>query len=70
MARAARNMSYQMMLPNYGVVDVVAEISGADLIGQGLASPLTSYKVIYALPMMSIKPDKGAIDSRARHLRR
>ena len=30
-----------------------------DLLGLGLVAPLTSYKVIYTLPMLSIKEDKG-----------
>lgn len=30
-----------------------------DLLGAGLSAPMTSYKVIYALPMLTIKEDKG-----------
>lgn len=30
-----------------------------DLLGCALSAPLTSYKTIYALPMLTIKEDKG-----------
>ena len=29
------------------------------MLGLALSAPLTSYKVIYTLPMLSIKEDKG-----------
>lgn len=57
--RAARNMSYQGFTKDNGVVPVVKELMGEDLLGAALAAPLTSYKVIYALPMLTIKEDKG-----------
>lgn len=34
-------------------------MTGSDLFGVGLSSPLTLHKVIYALPMLSVKEDKG-----------
>ncbi|XP_075065776.1 leucine--tRNA ligase, cytoplasmic [Mixophyes fleayi] len=57
--RAARNMSYQGFTKDNGVVPVVKELMGEDLLGAALSAPLTSYKVIYALPMFTIKEDKG-----------
>ena len=57
--RAARNMSYQRITPQNGVVDVVAELTGSDLLGLPLKSPLTSFETVYALPMLTIKEDKG-----------
>lgn len=30
-----------------------------DILGMALSAPLTSYKVIYTLPMLTIKDDKG-----------
>jgi leucyl-tRNA synthetase len=30
-----------------------------DILGCALSAPLTSYKTIYALPMLTIKEDKG-----------
>lgn len=57
--RAARNMSYQRITIRDGVVDVVAELIGSDLLGLPLKSPLTSYEVVYALPMLTIKEEKG-----------
>uniref|UniRef100_A0AAQ6IKG7 leucine--tRNA ligase n=1 Tax=Anabas testudineus TaxID=64144 RepID=A0AAQ6IKG7_ANATE len=33
--------------------------TGEDILGSALSAPLTSYKIIYALPMLTIKEDKG-----------
>ncbi|KAI4901262.1 hypothetical protein NFI96_033672, partial [Prochilodus magdalenae] len=57
--RSARNMSYQGFTKENGVVPVVMQIMGQDILGCGLSAPLTSYKTIYALPMLTIKEDKG-----------
>lgn len=56
--RAARNMSYQGFTGADGKIDILAEISGSELFGVGLNAPLTSNKLIYALPMLSVKEDK------------
>uniref|UniRef100_A0A8C4EB15 leucine--tRNA ligase n=1 Tax=Dicentrarchus labrax TaxID=13489 RepID=A0A8C4EB15_DICLA len=58
-SRSARNMSYQGFTKENGVVPVIMEILGQDILGCALSAPLTSYKVIYALPMLTIKEDKG-----------
>uniref|UniRef100_A0A3Q3GQR8 leucine--tRNA ligase n=1 Tax=Labrus bergylta TaxID=56723 RepID=A0A3Q3GQR8_9LABR len=58
-SRSARNMSYQGFTKENGVVPVVMEILGQDILGCALSAPLTSYKIIYALPMLTIKEDKG-----------
>ncbi|TDH05220.1 hypothetical protein EPR50_G00139610 [Perca flavescens] len=58
-SRSARNMSYQGFTKDNGVVSVVMEILGQDILGCALSAPLTSYKIIYALPMLTIKEDKG-----------
>ncbi|XP_004518566.1 leucine--tRNA ligase, cytoplasmic [Ceratitis capitata] len=57
--RAARNMSYQGFTAEEGKVVEIAELTGQDLLGTPLAAPMTSHKVIYTLPMLSIKEDKG-----------
>lgn len=57
--RAARNMSYQGFTKKDGEFEVLAEILGQDLLGTVLKSPFTSYPKIYALPMLTIKEDKG-----------
>ncbi|XP_043919958.1 leucine--tRNA ligase, cytoplasmic [Protopterus annectens] len=57
--RAARNMSYQGFTRENGVIPVIMELIGQDILGAGLNAPLTSYKIIYALPMLTIKEDKG-----------
>lgn len=57
--RAALNMSYQGFTPEVGKVTVLVHLQGQDIMGLALESPLTSYKVIYTLPMLTIKEDKG-----------
>ncbi|XP_047517549.1 leucine--tRNA ligase, cytoplasmic [Pieris napi] len=57
--RAARNMSYQGFTKDDGVVNVLKEIAGKDLLGVALKAPFTSYSKIYSLPMLTIKADKG-----------
>ncbi|XP_078481637.1 leucine--tRNA ligase, cytoplasmic [Ciona intestinalis] len=57
--RAARNMAYQEMTATQGKIDIVAELTGQDVMGLPLSAPLTCYQVIYTLPMLTIKEDKG-----------
>uniref|UniRef100_A0A1B6DI73 leucine--tRNA ligase n=1 Tax=Clastoptera arizonana TaxID=38151 RepID=A0A1B6DI73_9HEMI len=57
--RAARNMAYQGLTPEDGVLDVAMELTGQDIMGVGLKAPLTTHSIIYTLPMLSIKEDKG-----------
>ncbi|KAL1441111.1 hypothetical protein MTO96_008853 [Rhipicephalus appendiculatus] len=57
--RAALNMSYQGFTTDNGKVKVLLNLKGQDLIGLGLSSPLTCHKIIYTLPMLNIKEDKG-----------
>uniref|UniRef100_T1JCF2 leucine--tRNA ligase n=1 Tax=Strigamia maritima TaxID=126957 RepID=T1JCF2_STRMM len=55
--RAARNMEYQGFVSKN--LEIVAEFSGQDIMGIPLSAPLTSYDVVYTLPMLTIKEDKG-----------
>ncbi|KAB0798864.1 hypothetical protein PPYR_06746 [Photinus pyralis] len=57
--RSARNMSYQGFTKVEGEVNVVLQITGQDLLGAALKAPMTHYAKIYALPMLTIKDDKG-----------
>ncbi|XP_027036668.1 leucine--tRNA ligase, cytoplasmic-like isoform X1 [Pocillopora damicornis] len=57
--RGARNMSYQGFTPKEGVVNVLLELTGQDIMGIPLDAPLTHHKVVYTLPMLTIKEDKG-----------
>lgn len=57
-ARAGRNMSYQGFTAENGKLEILAEIIGEDILGLKLDAPLAK-EPVYALPMMSIKPDKG-----------
>ncbi|XP_068702613.1 leucine--tRNA ligase, cytoplasmic-like [Montipora foliosa] len=57
--RAARNMSYQGFTPEEGVVRELLELTGQDIMGIPLNAPLTAHSVVYTLPMLTIKEDKG-----------
>ena len=61
-ARSARNMAYQDMTKEFGVIHFVEGLesfSGSELLGAPLKAPLSSYERVYALPMLTIKDDKG-----------
>lgn len=58
-ARAARNMCFQGFTSENGKFEVLADITGEDILGLKLKAPLSTNEVVYSLPMMSIKPDKG-----------
>ncbi|KRT82169.1 tRNA synthetase, partial [Oryctes borbonicus] len=58
-SRAARNMSYQGFTAEEGKIPIVAELIGEDLLGCCLKAPMTAHDKIYALPMLTIKEDKG-----------
>jgi leucyl-tRNA synthetase len=38
---------------------LAAEVKGKEIIGLALKAPLTKYEVVYALPMDTIKANKG-----------
>ncbi|XP_050299958.1 leucine--tRNA ligase, cytoplasmic [Anthonomus grandis grandis] len=57
--RSARNMCFQGFTEVEGNFDVIAEVLGSDLLGCALKSPKTNYEKIYALPMLTIKDNKG-----------
>lgn len=57
--RAARNMSYQGITETEGKVNVLTELTGEDILGIQLSAPLSMNEVIYTLPMLTIKEDKG-----------
>ena len=57
--RAAMNMAYQLFTEEFGKFDVLVELKGQDIIGLPLKAPLTSYDIVYTLPMLTIKEDKG-----------
>ncbi|XP_076181094.1 leucyl-tRNA synthetase [Ptiloglossa arizonensis] len=57
--RAARNMAYQDFFNEEGKISVILKLTGMDILGLPLEAPLTSNKVIYTLPMLTIKENKG-----------
>lgn len=57
--RAARNMAYQDFTEKDGEFKILQEVVGQNLLGVALKSPFTCYPKIYALPMLTIKEDKG-----------
>ncbi|CAO2161754.1 unnamed protein product [Urochloa humidicola] len=58
-ARSALNLAYQNLSKVPDKPTCLADISGSDLIGLPLKSPLAFNEIIYALPMMTILTDKG-----------
>nr|CAD1838835.1 unnamed protein product [Ananas comosus var. bracteatus] len=57
--RAALNLSYQNLSKIPEKPTCLLELSGYDLIGLPLKSPLAFNEVIYSLPMLTILTDKG-----------
>ncbi|KAL2023610.1 hypothetical protein VTK56DRAFT_1767 [Thermocarpiscus australiensis] len=57
--RAARNMAFQGIFPQWGTVPEVMEIKGSDLVGTAVRAPLSVRDVVYVLPMNTIKETKG-----------
>ncbi|XP_065886463.1 leucine--tRNA ligase, cytoplasmic-like isoform X2 [Dysidea avara] len=57
--RSALNMAYQDITAKPGEIEEVATITGQDIMGVSLKAPLTPYDIIYTLPMLTIKDDKG-----------
>ena len=58
-ARAALNLAYQKLSRVPEKPSCLVELTGYDLIGLSLSSPLSFNKTIYALPMLTILTDKG-----------
>ncbi|XP_018574667.1 leucine--tRNA ligase, cytoplasmic, partial [Anoplophora glabripennis] len=57
--RAAKNISYQGFTEGEGKLNIILELLGQDILGCPLKAPMTTYKKIYVLPMLTIKEDKG-----------
>lgn len=57
--RAAKNCAFQNLTKENEKVEKIADFLGTDLIGLPLKAPLASYEKVFALPMMTIKMDKG-----------
>ncbi|KAL2650092.1 hypothetical protein R1flu_018220 [Riccia fluitans] len=57
--RAALNLAYQLLSKVPEEPTCLLQVTGQDLIGLPLMSPLTSHPVIYALPMLTILTNKG-----------
>uniref|UniRef100_A0A5S6QSV5 leucine--tRNA ligase n=1 Tax=Trichuris muris TaxID=70415 RepID=A0A5S6QSV5_TRIMR len=57
--RAAQNMAFQGFTKKDGRFEVLTRLSGAEMLGWRLKSPMTSYNDVYVLPMLTVKSDKG-----------
>lgn len=57
--RAARNMAFQGIFPEWGVFPKVADLQGSDVIGTIVNAPLSVYENIRILPMETVKASKG-----------
>ena len=58
-ARAARNAAFQEMTPTAGEAKCLLELTGHDLLGLPIISPLAILPVVYVLPMLTILTNKG-----------
>ncbi|XP_014255426.1 leucine--tRNA ligase, cytoplasmic [Cimex lectularius] len=57
--RAATNMSFQGFTKTQGSIPNYVTVKGSELVGAEVRAPLSQYKSVFVLPMMTIKPDKG-----------
>ena len=57
--RSAKNLAFQEMTKEHGKYPCLHTVKGQELIGLPLKAPLTSYDVVYALPMQTISMGKG-----------
>ncbi|KAD3640407.1 hypothetical protein E3N88_29630 [Mikania micrantha] len=57
--RAARNLAFQRLSRVHETVTCLVDLTGQDLIGLPLRSPLSFNEIIYCLPMLSVLTDKG-----------
>ena len=56
----ARNLAFQGMSKEHGVVNCLMTLMGSDLIGLPLSAPNCPHETIYVLPMMTISMMKGS----------
>lgn len=55
-------MSYQELLPTpFGKVETLCVLKGWDLLGAAVKAPNAIHDVIYMLPLLTIKMNKGAV---------
>lgn len=61
-ARAARNMAFQFEdrpFPASGMLEQLAAFKGQAIMGARLSAPLALYPIVYVLPMLTVKANKG-----------
>ena len=57
--RAANNMAWQELTPEYGKVKVILRITGMELMGAAIKAPRAQFNKLFVLPMMGVKSNKG-----------
>jgi leucyl-tRNA synthetase len=57
--RSAMNMAYQRLTIEPEKINVLDKFQGQELLGLPIQAPLSVYKQIYTLPMMTISMNKG-----------
>ena len=57
--RAAKNMSWQELTPDYGKVQIILKLTGKDIMGAAIKAPRAKFDKVYVLPMMGVKSNKG-----------
>ena len=58
-ARAARNMAFQDLFPEWGRPKQLATFFGRELLGAAVKAPLCPYERIHFLPLLTISMTKG-----------
>lgn len=62
--RAARNMAYQGISPNWGEFPMVADLKGADVVGSIVEAPLSKQGEVRVVPMYVPPPNTTAPGSK------
>ena len=57
--RAAKNMAYQGIFAEDGVIDKVADLHGGDIVGTIVMAPLSFHRKVRVLPMDTVLATKG-----------
>jgi leucyl-tRNA synthetase len=57
--RAARNMAYQAIFAEEGVIKKVGELKGRDIVGTKIKAPFAINPEVWVLPMDGVLPTKG-----------
>lgn len=57
--RSAKGLAHQGYTPVWSVAEPIVTLTGKELLGLPLKAPLSSYEVVYTLPLLTISMNKG-----------